>query len=172
VTYGPPWFLVFPVTSIILLFLMISHTIFGPFHSILNLTPFKHSRNFFAYVKTQFGYTIKSVQCDNGREFDNSTTRTFFFRHGITMRLSCPHNSPQNGESSVLFILLMTVCTLSCFRPAFLMLIGQRLFAPPPIYSIGAPQKFFPSPHHILLYSEFIWISPSYGFLGANATLT
>jgi hypothetical protein len=40
---------------------------------------------------------VKSVQCDNGLEFDNSTARTFLHNHGITMHLSCPHTSPQNG---------------------------------------------------------------------------
>jgi hypothetical protein len=38
--------------------------------------------NFFAYVATQFGSTIKAIQCDNGREFDNSSTRTFFLSKG------------------------------------------------------------------------------------------
>ena len=28
--------------------------------------------HFFAWVSTQFGLTVKAVQCDNGREFDNS----------------------------------------------------------------------------------------------------
>ena len=33
--------------------------------------------HFFAWVSTQFGLTIKTVQCDNGREFDNSTSPFF-----------------------------------------------------------------------------------------------
>jgi hypothetical protein len=49
--------------------------------------------HFFAYVKTQFGITIKDVQCDNGREFDNSSSRTFFLTHGV-LRMSCPYTSP------------------------------------------------------------------------------
>ena len=49
--------------------------------------------NFFAHVSTQFGCTIKSVQCDNGREFDNSASRAFFLAHGITLRMSCPYTS-------------------------------------------------------------------------------
>src|SRR6185503_15298911 len=30
--------------------------------------------HFFAWVSTQFGLTVKAVQCDNGREFYNSTS--------------------------------------------------------------------------------------------------
>ena len=56
-------------------------------------------RHFFAWVSTQFGLTIKVVQCDNGREFDNSTSRAFFLSHGVQLRMSCPYTSSQNGKA-------------------------------------------------------------------------
>ena len=43
--------------------------------------------NFFAHVTTQYGATIKAVQSDNGREFDNSSARTFFLTHGAHLRI-------------------------------------------------------------------------------------
>jgi histone deacetylase 1/2 len=55
--------------------------------------------NFFAHVHTQFGYTNKTVQCDNGREFGNSASRAFFLAHGVTLRMSCPYTSQQNGKA-------------------------------------------------------------------------
>jgi hypothetical protein len=54
--------------------------------------------NFFAYVSTQFSARIKVVKSDNGREFDNSSTRTFFLTHGIQFRKSCPYTSLQNDR--------------------------------------------------------------------------
>ena len=50
-------------------------------------------------MRTQFGYTIKTVQCDNGREFDNSASRAFFLANGISLRMSCPYTSQQNGKA-------------------------------------------------------------------------
>jgi len=55
--------------------------------------------NFFAYVRTQFGCPIKSIQCDNGREFDNFVSRNFFLTHGVSLRMSCPYTSQQNGKA-------------------------------------------------------------------------
>jgi hypothetical protein len=49
--------------------------------------------NFFSFVRTQFNSPIKAIQCDNGREFDNSSARTFFLTHGVVLRLSCPYTS-------------------------------------------------------------------------------
>jgi transposase InsO family protein len=56
-------------------------------------------RHFFAWVSTQFGLTIKAVQCYNGREFDNSASRDFFLLHGMQLRMSCPYTSSQNGKA-------------------------------------------------------------------------
>ena len=55
--------------------------------------------HFFSYVHTQFGVPIQGVQCDNGREFDNSSTRAFFLTNGVHLRMSCPYTSPQNGKA-------------------------------------------------------------------------
>jgi hypothetical protein len=54
--------------------------------------------NFFAYVSTQFGRTVKAIQCDNRYEFDNSSTRIFLLSNGTQLRMSCPYTSPQNGK--------------------------------------------------------------------------
>jgi hypothetical protein len=53
--------------------------------------------HFFAWVSTQFGLTVKAVQRDKGREFDNSTSRSFLTR-GVQFRMSCPYTSPQNDK--------------------------------------------------------------------------
>jgi hypothetical protein len=61
----------------------------GPFCYAISLTrsPLSH---FFAYVSTQFGCTIQSIQCDNGREFDNSS-RTFFLSYDVQFQKSSLH---------------------------------------------------------------------------------
>jgi hypothetical protein len=46
--------------------------------------------NFFAYVATQFSCTVKAIQYDNKREFDNLSTWTFLLSEGTQLRLSCP----------------------------------------------------------------------------------
>jgi hypothetical protein len=55
--------------------------------------------NFFVYVATQFDSTVKAIQFDNGREFDNSSTWTFLLSKGIQLRMSCPYTSSQNGKA-------------------------------------------------------------------------
>jgi hypothetical protein len=54
---------------------------------------------FFSFANTQFGHKVKSVQCDNGREFDNSFSRQFILVHGVHLQMSCLYTSPQNGKA-------------------------------------------------------------------------
>jgi hypothetical protein len=53
--------------------------------------------HFFAWVSTQFHRPVRALQCDNGREFDNHASRSFFLTHGVQLRLSCPYTFAQNG---------------------------------------------------------------------------
>lgn len=55
--------------------------------------------HFTAYVKNQFKTSIKSLQYDNGGEYDNNLFHSYFAQNGITFRFSCPHTSQQNGKS-------------------------------------------------------------------------
>jgi hypothetical protein len=55
--------------------------------------------HFFAYVSTQFSRTVKAIQCDNGHEFDNSSTRFFLLSNGTQLQMSCPYTSTQNGKA-------------------------------------------------------------------------
>jgi hypothetical protein len=56
------------------------------------------SKNF-AYVSTQFGCTIKIFQCDNGCEFDNTSSHTFFATKGALLWISCPYTSSENDKA-------------------------------------------------------------------------
>jgi hypothetical protein len=68
---------------------------------------------FFIYVSTQFGRTIKVVQCDNGHEFDNASSRTFFDTKGVLLRISCPYTSLQNGKAErILHTINNMLCSL------------------------------------------------------------
>jgi hypothetical protein len=69
--------------------------------------------NFFAYVSTQFGRTVKAIQCDNGREFNNSSTCIFLLSHDTQLQMSCPYTSPQNGKAErIIYSVNNVICTL------------------------------------------------------------
>jgi hypothetical protein len=61
----------------------------------------------------QFRLPIQSVQCDNGKEFDNHALGSFFSKYGIVFRFSCLHTSPQNGKAERgIRIITNILCTL------------------------------------------------------------
>jgi hypothetical protein len=70
--------------NIIWLSLMTTPILCGLFLCALNPTLFPLV-NFFAYVSTQFGCTIKVVECDNGYEFDNASSHAFFTTNGVIL---------------------------------------------------------------------------------------
>jgi hypothetical protein len=49
---------------------------------------------FFAFVFTQFGRTIKTVQCDNIREFDNASSHALFASSRVILQMYCPYTPP------------------------------------------------------------------------------
>ncbi|KAL4564754.1 hypothetical protein LXL04_028825 [Taraxacum kok-saghyz] len=51
------------------------------------------------YVKNQFKADIQSLQCDNGREYNNRLLLSYLQSNGITTRFSCPYTSQQNGKA-------------------------------------------------------------------------
>jgi len=78
---------------------MIALTTLWTFPLRLKSNTYDTLANFFSYVTTQFGTTVKTVQCDNGHEFDNSSARTFFLTRSTHLRMSCPYTSPQNDRA-------------------------------------------------------------------------
>jgi hypothetical protein len=50
---------------------------------------------FFAYARTQFGVTIRSLQTDNGKEFLNKIVDALLTTNGTALRLSCSYTSQQ-----------------------------------------------------------------------------
>jgi hypothetical protein len=79
--------------------------------------------HFFAYAHTQFGASIKAVECDNGREFDNSSSRTFFLTHGAQLRMSCPYTSAQNSKAERIICstnnMVRSLLFQACVPPAY-----------------------------------------------------
>jgi hypothetical protein len=66
----------------------------------------------FAYVSTQFGRTVKAVQCDNGREFDNASSRAFFTANEVLLQMSYLYTSLQNFKAERIF---RTINNILCF---------------------------------------------------------
>jgi hypothetical protein len=98
VIFGYLLLLASQVLNIILSFLMIFLHYSWTFPLRLKYDIFLTITQFFSFVRTQFGYKVKSVQCDNGCEFNNLSSRQFFLTHGVQLRMSYPYTSPQNGK--------------------------------------------------------------------------
>jgi IS30 family transposase len=69
------------------------------FPLLLNSDTLTTLSNFFSYVTTQYGATIKAIHCDNGQEFDNASSCMFFLMRDTHLCISCPYTSAQNGKA-------------------------------------------------------------------------
>lgn len=76
-----------------------------------------------AYIKTQFQLEVKNIQCDNGREYVNSSFQKLCEANGISFRFSCPHTSSQNGkaEQKICFVnnIIQTLLIHASLPPSF-----------------------------------------------------
>ena len=82
--------------------------------------------NFLTYASTQFGASVKAIQCDNGKEFDNSTTCTFFLTRGIHFECLVPTPRLKTVKPNVLFAPLIMSFAPCYFRPPCLPATGSR----------------------------------------------
>jgi hypothetical protein len=117
--------------------------------------------HFFAWVSIQFGRTVWAVQCDNGREFDNSTSRSFL-SHDTQLRMSCPYTSSQNRRAERMIRIANNVMRSLLFQtslPARYLAEGLAVVA----YLLNRlPTKAVPHPTP---YFALFGTSPSYDHL-------
>jgi transposase InsO family protein len=68
-------------------------------------------RSFHAYVHMQFRLSLLALQTGNGRVYDSHALRAFFSTNDISLRLSHPYTSQQNGKAERI------ICTINdCLR--------------------------------------------------------
>jgi hypothetical protein len=89
--------LLFPLmgTSTMLHLLMLSADLLAFFQFNANLIVFFVFLHFQSMVECLFNTKIKQIQTDWGGEF--RPLNTFFHKHGIIHRISCPHTHQQQG---------------------------------------------------------------------------
>ncbi|KAJ9556387.1 LOW QUALITY PROTEIN: hypothetical protein OSB04_011001 [Centaurea solstitialis] len=78
---------------------------------------------FHTYIQTQFNKSIKTLQCDMGGDFDNTSFKTFAHSHGFQFRFSCPQTSQQNEKSERMIRrlneIMLTLLTCASLPPIF-----------------------------------------------------
>jgi hypothetical protein len=107
----------------------------------------------FAWVSTQFGLTIKVIQCDNGCEFDNNNSRSFFLSRGVELCMSCPYTSSQNVKAERMIRTTNDVMCTLLLQASLPRASGKRAFTPPPTFSAVFLSQLLLLRLHTTLYS-------------------
>ena len=121
---------------------------------------------------TQFGLTVKAVQCDNGREFDNSISHSFFLSQGVQLRMSCPYTSPQNGKAERMIRTTNDVVRTLLIQASLPHASGLRASTPPPTCSTAFRPLLLLLPLHTTLFSVPLLATTTFGSSGVRVTLT
>ena len=106
--------LIVPLAIVIICFFLMTILIICRF--FLSRINQMFSLTLYAYIQTQFGLSIKALQCDNDREYDNAPFTEFSHTHGIIWRHSCPNKSPQNGKAERMIRTINNVCRSLLFH--------------------------------------------------------
>lgn len=77
---------------------------------------------------TQFGTMVKTVQCDNGREFNNSSSCTFFLANDIHLHMSCPYTTPRNSKAEHICIIWSLVRWANTFIKKMFLPITDAMY--------------------------------------------
>jgi hypothetical protein len=118
--------------------------------------------NFFAYVATQFSSTVKAIQCDNGREFDSPSTRTFLLSKGTHLMMLCPYTSSQNGKVKHIICFINNVNRTLLIQASFPMCYWAKGLHTAKYLLNYLPSKMIQAPClHLTLFSS----APSYEHL-------
>jgi hypothetical protein len=142
-------------------------TITQNFYGIFILPTNHHFRN---HIKTQFQRDIKCFQCDNGKEYDNTSFHNFSKHSGMSFRLLCPHTSPQNGKVERKFCtiyIIKIICTLLAHAFLPLSFWHQDLHMATYLLNILPTKQLALETPTTILYKKL----PSYSYLKAFGCL-
>jgi hypothetical protein len=111
--------------------------------------------SFRAFAYTQFNLHLASIQCDNGREFDNAKLHSLAAAHGIHIRFSCPYTSQQNGKAERVICTVNDIVRALLFQASLPPRFGvealhhaTHLLNRLPTKTISAPSPYF-ALHHM-----------------------
>jgi hypothetical protein len=102
---------------------------------------------FHAYIATQLNISLQTIQCDNGREFDNTKLQIFCNTHDVLFRFSCPYTSQQMVRPNMPLAQPMTSSALFSFKPLFPLPSGPKLYIHLPISSTSVLPPLITSTH-------------------------
>lgn len=132
----------------------------------LKSNTFSTLAHFFAYVSTQFSTFVMSIQCYNGREFDNTVAHAFLSPMALPFACLALILPSKIARPNVWFIPLMTSCVLSSSRSVCLLYTGPKLSMPSLTKSASYQTPSFLNPFSSSLFrnsrirsSTRLWLS-------------